>query len=115
MRSMKNTRTSVSVTAFTQAVESEIRVIQDLIKRWEMGAGSGEMKDGCIYICAFLNLVVSNNLVALLTISERERHLSSLVYLPAPTSHLYLYLTCRIVSSPTHWGDFGIIFDAPNG
>jgi hypothetical protein len=42
---MKNTSASVSMTAFTQAVESEIRVIQDLIKRWEMGDGSGERGD----------------------------------------------------------------------
>jgi hypothetical protein len=63
---MKNTSASVSVTAFTQAVESEIGVIQDLIKRWERGAGSGEMEpqvdrlfktDGCIYICAFKKFI----------------------------------------------------------
>jgi hypothetical protein len=46
MRGMKNTCTSVSVATFTDAVKSEIGVIQDLIERWEMGDGRWEMGDG---------------------------------------------------------------------
>jgi hypothetical protein len=44
------------------------------------------MGDGCIYTCAFLNLLVSNNLGALL--NDRGTRAAALIYSLSPISNL---------------------------